>query len=315
MRGRFFFLATSIWMVGCQHNSPLMEAAKELTPVDLMAASFRARYVTVASDITMDSYFEAIDTLCSKVNAMYGLAINEYELIHANRWVLDSLVRQDYYLSKEEGRFIYNQRQCTPIHAGDTLHVPTSAELADIRRMLSEVTIDLNIPEYKLRIYVGDSLVRTCMVRVGKNKREFLALAGHDVDLRTPVGDGAIIRVERDPLYINPVDGRRYSATRRDDGRYTALPRIPFLEPSINGRRPGALIHPTTNRSTLGKAVSNGCVGLSEADAWVVYYNAPIGTSVRFRYELDGVDSTGKSYKLKDIYGLSAGDFVSHAHE
>jgi L,D-transpeptidase ErfK/SrfK len=72
--------------------------------------------------------------------------------------------------------------------------------------------------------------------------------------------------------------------------------------PEINGIRSGALIHPTTNLSTLGKAVSNGCVGLSEADAWLVYYYAPLGTQVRFRYDLEVHDKAGKIIILRDIY-------------
>jgi L,D-transpeptidase ErfK/SrfK len=180
--------------------------------------------------------------------------------------------------------------------------VPDSMEVQAIRSKLKGVMIELNIPEFALRIWQNDSLIHACPVRVGKDERKYLALARHEVNLRTPIGDGHIVRIERNPLYINPVDGHRYKTTRRDDGRYTQLPRIPFLEPEINGIRSGALIHPTTNRSTLGKAVSNGCVGLSEADAWMVYYHAPLGARVRFRYELVVTDSSGQLRTLDDIY-------------
>ena len=190
------------------------------------------------------------------------------------------------------------------MHAGDALRIPTQAAIDSIHQLLSNITIDVNIPEYTLRILVADTLLHQCPVRVGKNERKFLALAKHEVNLRTPIGEGGIIRIERNPLYINPEDGKRYNRTRRDDGHYTRLPRIPFLEPEINGIRGGALIHPTTNRKTLGKAVSNGCVGLSEADAWLVYYYAPIGTPVRFRYDLTVLDSSEKVMHLKDIYNL-----------
>ncbi|MFM7728192.1 MAG: L,D-transpeptidase family protein [Flavobacteriales bacterium] len=64
----------------------------------------------------------------------------------------------------------------------------------------------------------------------------------------------------------------------------------------------GSLLHPTTNRSTLGKTISNGCVGMSEADAWVVYYYAPLGTKVRFRYDLDVVGPDGRVRRLEDVY-------------
>ena len=184
------------------------------------------------------------------------------------------------------------------------MRIPSKEQTEAIMSRLSRICIDVNIPEYKLRIYEGDIVVHECPVRVGKNERKYLSLAGHEVDLRTPIGKGTIVRIARDPWYINPVNGKRYHRTRRDDGRYTALPRIPFLEPEIDHRRGGALIHPTTNRSTLGKAISNGCVGLSEADAWTVYYHAPLGTCVRFRYELAVRDSLGKEVRMEDIYSV-----------
>lgn len=55
------------------------------------------------------------------------------------------------------------------------------------------------------------------------------------------------------------------------------------LEPAIDGIRIGQLIHLTTNLATLGKLSSNGCIGLRESDAWMVYYYAPLGTKVLFR--------------------------------
>jgi len=80
------------------------------------------------------------------------------------------------------------------------------------------------------------------------------------------------------------------------------LPQIPFLETEINGMRNGQLIHPTTNPITLEKAYSNGCIGTKEADAWVIYYYAPVGTKIAIRYDLNIKDSMGKKIVLKDIY-------------
>ncbi len=250
----------------------------------------------------MDHYFESIDSICIEIDSVYHIKMNEYELIHANPRMLDTLIHQDYYIAKAEGRFIYNQRSCIALHAGDSMHIPSVHELDSMRSILQSVIIDVNIPEFVLRIYVGDSLVHMCPVRVGKNERKFLAMAGHEVDVRTPIGEGSIIRIERDPWYIDPVDGKRYTTTLRDDGVYTKLPRIPFLEPIIAGRRMGSLLHPTTKLSTLGKAISNGCVGMREADAWIVYYYAPLGTHVRFRYDLEIATPEGGVRRLGDVY-------------
>jgi len=258
--------------------------------------------ITVLHDVRMNRYFEALDSICLAITGEFGVEVNEYHIIHTNQWILDSLRAQDYYTAIGKGVRIENQRALVAIHQGAVIRVPYQSEVDSIDRLLSSIVIDVNIPEFTLRIWSGNSILHTCPVRVGKNERKYLALAGHEVNLRTPIGEGHIVRIERNPIYINPVDGHRYKTTRRDDGRYTQLPRIPFLEPEINGIRSGALIHPTTNRSTLGKAVSNGCVGLSEADAWMVYYHAPLGARVRFRYELVVTDSSGHQRTLDDIY-------------
>jgi L,D-transpeptidase ErfK/SrfK len=258
-------------------------------------------YVKIEHDVTAAKYFEFMDSLAQKTYELSGVQ-NEYTFVHANPWLLDTLMAQDYYIAKERGVVIGDQKQLIILHRGDSLKIPTAADCDSIQRMLQSVLIDVNIPEFTLRIWLDDRVIHTCPVRVGKNQRKYLALARHVVDLRTPIGEGSIVRIERNPLYINPVDGHRYKATRRDDGNYTQLPRIPFLEPIIAGRRSGALIHPTTNRSTLGKAISNGCVGLSEADAWMVYYYAPLGTKVRFRYDLNPTLGAEGSPLLNDIY-------------
>jgi len=263
-----------------------------------------ASYVKIQYPVNGGHYLDFIDSLVRALTDSLQYRCDEYVLVHSNSWLLDSLRRQDYYISKEDGEFVGDQKKQVVFRPGDSLRIPSKEQSDDILGRLSRICIDVNIPEYKLRIYEGDSILHECLVRVGKNERKFLSLAGHEVDLRTPIGEGTIVRIARDPWYINPVDGHRYRSTRRDDGRYTALPRIPFLEPEIDHRRSGALIHPTTNLSTLGKAISNGCVGLSEADAWTVYYHAPLGTCVRFRYELTVRDSLGKEVKLRDIYAV-----------
>src|SRR5690606_4815866 len=109
----------------------------------------------------------------------------------------------------------------------------------------------------------------------------------------------------RDPWFINPVTGKRYFATQRDDGKYTLMPQIPWLEPAITGIRYGSLIHPTSNPNTLGKAYSNGCVGTAEGAAWIIYYHAPVGTKVSFRYDVTVTDEKGDTLQLKDIYQLN----------
>jgi L,D-transpeptidase ErfK/SrfK len=44
-------------------------------------------------------------------------------------------------------------------------------------------------------------------------------------------------------------------------------------------------------------------VGTREHDAWIIYYHAPVGTAVKYRYCIEVIDEEGKKVTLKDIYG------------
>tara|TARA_R110000868_G_scaffold60723_3_gene185075 strand:+ start:2130 stop:2405 length:276 start_codon:yes stop_codon:yes gene_type:complete len=84
---------------------------------------------------------------------------------------------------------------------------------------------------------------------------------------------------------------------------YLFFSKIPWIETQINGVRNGQMIHPTTNPETLEKAYSNGCIGTKEADAWILYYYAPLGTKITIRYDLQTYEEGRVVNVLKDIYG------------
>lgn len=46
-------------------------------------------------------------------------------------------------------------------------------------------------------------------------------MAQRDVDMRTKTGVGKIVRVNKNPAFINPKDNHRYSTTKRDDHKIT----------------------------------------------------------------------------------------------
>lgn len=253
-------------------------------------------------DVKMRDYFPFVDSLVNHYQARLNYPINEYILVRANPWIIDSLAHTDYYYQKKLGNFVEDQKEMIILRQGDLLLIPDSLTADSIARVLANTLIDVNIPGFKLRIVEDGRVLRSCLVRVGRYDRQYLETAGREVNLQTQTGIGKIVRVERDPYYVNPVSGRRYFSTKRDDGRYTKMPQIPWLEPELDGLRPGTLIHPTTNPETLGKPCSHGCIGMSEEDAWHVYYSAPVGTRVVVRYDLKVVNSEGDTLILEDIY-------------
>lgn len=188
------------------------------------------------------------------------------------------------------------------LRSGDSILIPGTKEINQLQQLLTSMRLDVNIPEYRLRIYRGDSILFSFPIRVGQNKRKYLAMSKRVTNLRTQKGKGTIVVHYKNPVYYNPVNMKRYTQTKRDDGLKTLLPRIPWLETEINGVRNGQMIHPTTNPITLGSAYSNGCIGVKEQDAWLIYYYAPLGTPITIRYDTKIKATDGKTILLEDIY-------------
>lgn len=287
--------------IGNQNNHKV--ASKNLPKINLNTSN-RVLSVVIDKDISIKHYFQFIDSIVEKYNDTTLYQLTEHLLVRANPWIIDTLKNTDYYTMKDRGVFVYNQKDMMVFHKGDIINVP-DLELANrIKQSFANTLIDINIPEYKLRIYNDSLILYEFVVRVGRDEKKYLKMAGRTIDLKTKTGKGSIVKHIRNPDYYNPVNGKRYYVTRRDDNKVTKLPQIPFLETEINGLRNGQLIHPTTNPVTLGKAYSNGCIGTKEGDAWVIYYHAPIGTKVTIRYDLNVINNNQENIGLNDIYGF-----------
>lgn len=252
--------------------------------------------------VKIKDYFKEMNNIVNRYDSLLTYPVSEHLIVRNNPWVIDSLADTDYYDLKERGLTILNVKELTIFEPGDNLVIPDSAATDSLNRLFEQTWLDVNLPEFKLRIRHDNSTFYEFPVRVGRNERKYLAMAGRVVDLRTYPGEGTIVQHSKDPDFINPTNNHAYRVTRRDDGVVTDLPNVPWLVTEINGIRYGQLIHPTTNIETLGKAYSNGCIGTSEAAAWYIYYHAPIGTRIVIRYDLEIVDEKGDTLMLENIY-------------
>lgn len=260
-------------------------------------------HIYVNKDVSVEDYFPYIDSLVKTYDSLTPYKLSEHLLVRSNPWIIDSLKHTDYYRMMVLNSFVYDQKKLIVLPKNASILIPDSIVGTKLLTAISKIWLDINIPEFKLRIYEDSLLLHTFPIRVGKNQKKFLAMAGRTLDLKTITGTGRIVNHVKNPDYYNPVDGKQYFATKRDDQKVTKLPQIPFMVTEINGIRNGQLIHPTTNPITLGKAYSNGCVGVGEGDAWVIYYYSPIGTKVHIRYDLTIINEEGQSVNLEDIYG------------
>lgn len=260
--------------------------------------------IPVEEVVSISRFFSYLEQIVRQHDSLGHYTLSEHHLLRANPWILDTLVNTDYYIQMARGKFVFEQKKMTVLKPGDTLLIPGPKTAAALLDQMSKTWLDLNIPAYTMRIMLGDSALHSIPVRVGKKQTKYLKMAGNMVDLRTRTGTGEIMRVNTSPMFFDPVTGKEYKVTKRDDLKTTRMPQIPWLEPRINGQRYGQLIHPTTNPRTLGKAASNGCIGTSEADAWRVYFFAPLGTKVHIRYDLMEVTPRGDTLHFEDIYRL-----------
>lgn len=302
--GLILSLSLFLWIRSSQTNIAAGEYADTLpVPADSIPVSEPpVALVPVLRDIPVAAYFAFMDSVVARYDSLVPYVLTEHLIVRANPWIIDTLENTDYYRRIALGRFVYDQKTEVVLKAGDSLRLPGPQTAAALLAAMAATRLDINIPAYRLRIVAGDSILYSFPVRVGKNQQKFLAMAGRVADLRTLTGTGEIIRINRYPVFYDPVTGDIFKYTKRDDRNYTLMPQIPWLEPAINGQRYGQMIHPTTNPATLGKPASNGCIGTREADAWRIYYYAPVGTPVVIRYDLTEANAPGDTLRYKDIY-------------
>lgn len=279
-------------------------SANTKNPKPLMYAT-SSNTIKISENITIGNYFKFIDSIVCKYDSLTPYSLSEHLLVRSNNWIIDTLQNTDYYRMKARDSFVYNQKKMIVLPKGASITIPDSTSALTILNSFQKTILDINIPEYKLRIYEDSLELYSFSIRVGRNEKKYLKMSGRIQDLKTKVGVGTIVNHVRNPRYVNPVNNHEYFVTRRDDDKITKLPQIPFIETEINGVRNGQLIHPTTNPITLGKAYSNGCIGTEESAAWVIYYYAPIHTKIRIRYDLNVGNEEGSSTLLEDIYNKS----------
>lgn len=294
------FLITSIFLFFSQNGKEL-PGFFDITQQQKNVSTWEPVYF-FEDTVKIKDYFKVMNNIVERFDSILTYPVSEHLIIRNNPWIIDSLAATDYYRLKEMGITSLNPKDLPIFKPGYHLIIPDSTAADSLERLFEQTYLDLNIPEFKLRVVQRDSIALEFPVRVGRNERKYLAMAGSIVDLRTRTGLGTIVEYSKEPVFINPSNNQRYFVTRRDDGIVTELPNIPWLVTEINGVRYGQLIHPTTNIETLGKASSNGCIGTSEAAAWYIYYHAPLGTRIVIRYDLEIVDENGDTKQLPNIY-------------
>ncbi|MEN9612293.1 MAG: hypothetical protein RLZZ628_3107 [Bacteroidota bacterium] len=260
----------------------------------------------VERDIRVKDYFKYIDKVVRKYDTLITYKLTPHLLARMNPWIIDTFANTDYYRQQKRGVFVFDQQELAILKKGDTLFVRTEEIANQILAKQEATYIDVNVPEYKLRIIEGTDTVGNFLIRVGRNSvRQWAVYKDKVVNLRTKTGIGKIIKTYFKTYSLDPATGRVYYKTTRDDDKITMMPLMPWMEPEINKEQFGQLIHPTTNEKSLGKAFSNGCMGAGEGDIWRIFFYAPVGTRMQVRYDLEVKDENGHLIRLADVYGTT----------
>ena len=123
--------------------------------------------------------------------------------------------------------------------------------------------IIINIPAYRLYFYRQNQLVTDYPIAVGKTVS------------KTMLGEYTIVRKAKNPTWYPP-DG---------SPPVPPGPNNPVGSRWLGLNKSGYGIHGTNAPSSIGKAVSLGCIRMYEEDVKELYDIAPIGTRVKFIYE------------------------------
>ena len=130
--------------------------------------------IRIKKDVRIKNYFQFIDSLVTRYDTLTSYRLTEHLLVRANPWIIDTLQNTDYYRMKAKDSLVYDQKEMIVFKAGSILEVPAFAKAEKIISLLEKTYIDINIPEYALRIYEDSLLQHQFTVRVGEMRKNIL---------------------------------------------------------------------------------------------------------------------------------------------
>lgn len=121
--------------------------------------AWKPRTIEITKPVRIREYFGYMDSLLAVYAPAAPYPLTGHVLVHANPWILDSLVASDYERLIQKDSFLYDQREWIVLAEGRELLLPDSTTGAAIRDHLGTFRLDVNIPEFRLRMYSGPSVL------------------------------------------------------------------------------------------------------------------------------------------------------------
>ncbi len=128
--------------------------------------------IIIEKNILIESYFRYIDSVVGKHQSLTRYNLSEHILVRANPWIIDTFQNTDYYRMKARDSFVYNQKKMIALPKGNSIVIPDSIQAKKIQVAFEKTVIDINIPEYKLRINEDSTLLFEFPIRVGRDEKK-----------------------------------------------------------------------------------------------------------------------------------------------
>lgn len=148
--------------------------------------------------------------------------------------------------------------------------------------------IRINIPAFTLTLFLGETPIRTYPIAVGKPASP------------SRIGTCEIVEKAKYPTWYPPDGGPPVPPG----------PDNPISSRWLGLSWPGYGIHGTNNPSSIGKAVTLGCIRMYDEDVMELFDIVPVGTKVELVYETLEVSSNGSDFASlrltvhRDLYGM-----------
>ena len=116
-------------------------------------------HIVIEDTVRIAKYFDYMDSLVTAYDSLTEYPLSEHFLVNTNPWIIDTLANTDYYRMMQKDSFVYDQRQMIVLQPFDSLLIPDPIQANSILESFAKTRIDINLPEYKLRIYQDSTLL------------------------------------------------------------------------------------------------------------------------------------------------------------
>src|SRR5690606_1977660 len=97
--------------LGCVRQDKGKTEVVSLVGVDILNKNKQLQRVYIEKDIPVEKYFQFIDSIVQKYDAITSYPLSEHLLVRTNTWIIDTLENTDYYRRIAKDSFVYDQKK------------------------------------------------------------------------------------------------------------------------------------------------------------------------------------------------------------